>query len=90
MGTGEHVINMNLKRKKSIFIPMRCLTTCSFSEVLFLKEVGHWEQVNSEHVINMNLKRKKSIFIPMRCLTTCSFSEVLFLKEVGHCEQVNR
>jgi hypothetical protein len=49
LGTGEHVINMNLKgKKKSIFIPMRCLTTCSFSEVLFLKEVGHWE-----HMVNM-------------------------------------
>jgi hypothetical protein len=44
--TGAHVINMNLKRKKSIFIQMSCLTTCSFSEVLFLKEVGHCEQVN--------------------------------------------
>ncbi len=43
---GEHVIHMNLKRKKSIFNTMRCLTTCSFSEVLFLKEVRHWEQVN--------------------------------------------
>jgi hypothetical protein len=53
--TDEHVINVNLKRKKSIFI--RCLTRCSFSEVLFLKEVGHWG--TGEHV-NMNLKRKKS------------------------------
>ncbi len=39
LGTGEHVIHMNLKRKESIFIPMRCLTKCSFSEVLFMKEV---------------------------------------------------
>jgi hypothetical protein len=47
LGTGEHVIHMHLKRKKcQFFSQMRCLTTCSFSEVLFLKEVGHWEQVN--------------------------------------------
>jgi hypothetical protein len=45
--TGEHVIIENLKRKKSKIDPDMGFTTCSFSEVLFLKEVGHCEQVNT-------------------------------------------
>jgi hypothetical protein len=55
--TGEHVINMNLKRKRSKIDPDMVLDHMFFQPGFILKGGGTLR--TGEHVIHMNLKRKK-------------------------------
>jgi hypothetical protein len=60
LGTGEHVINMNLKRKTSKIYPDMVLDHMFFQRGFILKGGGTLR--TGEHVVNVNLKKKKSIF----------------------------
>jgi hypothetical protein len=65
LGTGEHVINVNLKEKSKKTDPNEVLDHVFFQRGFVLEGGGTLR--TGEHVVNVNLKRKESIFLKTQC-----------------------